>query len=104
MTQDGANDRPRELGRLVAGLIRRRGLAERSASGRLREVWEQAAGREMAARSTAHRVNGRVLEVVVSNSAALEQMRSFMHDNILAEVRRLLPESDIQNIRYLRRR
>lgn len=104
ISTDGSFDRPRELGHLVSRLIRQRGLAEQSAGNRLDQLWKQAVGPDFAGCSSARRINRCVLEVVVSNSAALEQIRSYLHQQVLAEMQRLLPDSGLKDIRYVRRR
>ena len=97
-------DRPRKLGEVLAGLMRRRGLAERSASHELDLAWQEIAGPEISRHSRPGRLRAGVLEILVTNSAVLERLRSFLHQEILEQVRRRLPRSEIRSIRYVRSR
>ncbi len=97
-------DRPRMLGEVLAGLMRRRGLAERSASRELDLAWQEIVGPEISRHSRPGRLRAGVLEILVTNSAVLERLRSFLHQEILEQVRRRLPRSEIRSIRYVRSR
>jgi len=88
----------------MMNLIRRKGLVNRSAAESLDAEWKRIVGAELGKRSTARRIRGGVLEVVVTNSAALEELRSYMNETALEQLKTSLPESDIRSIRYVRAR
>jgi hypothetical protein len=44
------------------------------------------------------------VEVVVSNSATLEELRGYMHETVLEQMKVSLPQSGIRSIRYVRAR
>jgi Dna[CI] antecedent, DciA len=104
VSNDGSFDRPLRLCSVVSKLIRRRGLVERSSNTGLESAWKKAVGEELAARSSARRLNAGILEVIVTNSAALEQLRGFLHGDVLDALQRQLPDSGIRGIRYVRKR
>lgn len=93
---------PSTLKSALLRLIRTRGLAGRSASENLDTEWKRIVGTELGRWSTARRVKGGVLEVAVTNSAALEELRGFLHDTVLQQMQICLPQSDIRTIRYVR--
>ena len=85
-------------------LIRSKGLVNRSAAEALDAEWKRIVGPELGRRSTARKITNGVVEVVVSNSAALEELRGFVHETALNQLRISLPESGIRAIRYVRAR
>jgi len=99
---EGAFDGPSRLGNAVSRLIRHRGLAERSRHHQLAAEWKKAVGPELAARSSVRRLRGGILEVAVSNGAALEQLRGFLHQTVLKDMQQAMPDSEIRDIRYVR--
>lgn len=95
---------PGSLGNALSRLIRSRGLVDRSAKQTLDVEWKRIVGPELGRHSTARRVRDGVLEVVVSNSAVLQELRGFMHETILEQLKVRLVESGIRGIRYVRER
>lgn len=93
---------PATLHSAVNKLIRKRGLADRTAASALDEEWKQIVGPELGARSVARKIKDGIVEVAVTNGAALEQLRGFFHETALAQLRERLPESGIRGIRYVR--
>lgn len=104
MSEENPFHRPALLGDILSKLIRRKGLAETSAVDQLDVAWKQAVGAELASRSSAARLRGGVLEVVVTNSAAMEQLRSYLNQSVLEKLQAALPQSGIRSIRYVRPR
>lgn len=95
---------PSSLKNALLGLIRRKGLVNRSAAESLDAEWKRIVGPDLGRRSTARRIRGGVIEVVVTNSAALEELRSYMNETALKQMQASLPESGIRSIRYVRAR
>jgi predicted nucleic acid-binding Zn ribbon protein len=95
---------PTSLKHSLTRLIRSKGLANRSAAESLDAEWKRIVGPELAQRSTARGIRAGVVEVVVSNSAALEELRGFLHESVLEQMKASLPESSIRSIRYVRAR
>ncbi len=95
---------PSSLKNALTRLIRRKGLVNRSAAEALNAEWIRIVGPEIGRRSTARRIRDGVVEVVVTNSAALEELRGFLHETVLEQMKASLPESEIRSIRYVRSR
>lgn len=93
---------PTSLKFSLKNLVRRKGLANRSAAEALNAEWIRIVGPKISQRSTARRVKDGVLEVVVTNSAAMEELRSYLHESVLEQMQQSLPESNIRSIRYVR--
>lgn len=93
---------PGSLKNALMRLIRSKGLVNRSAAESLDAEWKRIVGPDLGRRSTARKVNAGVLEVAVTNSAALEELRGFMHETILQQLQTSLPQSNIRTIRYVR--
>jgi predicted nucleic acid-binding Zn ribbon protein len=103
MSDEGLSS-PSSLKFSLKNLIRRKGLANRSAAEALNAEWSRIVGPKIGTRSTARRIKDGVLEVVVTNSAAMEELRSYLHESVLAQMQSSLPESNIRSIRYVRAR
>ena len=86
----------------LSKLIRNRGLVGRSASESLDVEWKRIVGPELGRRSTARRINNGLVEVVVTNGAALEQLRSYLTESALQQLQAFLPQAGIRGIKYLR--
>lgn len=93
---------PSTLKHALMRLIRSKGLVNRSAGESLDTEWKRIVGPELGRRSTARRVRNGVLEVAVTNSAALEELRGFLQETVLEQLRSSLPEAGIRTIRYKR--
>ena len=84
--------------------IRSTGVVNRSAADSLAAEWKRIVGPELGRRSTARKVRDGIVEVVVTNSATLEELRGFMHETVLEQMKTNLPQSNIRSIRYVRAR
>ena len=95
---------PSSLKNALMRLIRRKGLVNRSAAEGLDAEWNRIVGPDMGRRSTARRIRDGVVEVVVTNGAAMEELRGYLHETVLEHMQTSLPGSDIRSIRYVRAR
>jgi predicted nucleic acid-binding Zn ribbon protein len=95
---------PSSLKNALMSLIRRKGLVNRSAAENLDAEWKRIVGPELGRRSAARRIRGGILEVVVTNSAAMEELRSYMNETVLRQMQASQPEAGIRSIRYVRGR
>jgi len=95
---------PSSLKHALLRFIRSKGVVNRSAAESLDAEWKRIVGPELARRSTARKVRAGVVEVVVTNSAALEELRGYLHETILQQMKESLPQSEIRAIRYVRAR
>ena len=101
---DEALSSPSSLKNALSRLIRRKGLMNRSAAEALNAEWNRIVGPEIGRRSSARRIRDGVVEVVVTNSAAMEELRGYLHETVLQQMQACLPESNIRSIRYVRKR
>ena len=101
---DEALSSPSSLKHALTRLIRRKGLVNRSATEALNAEWTRIVGQEIGRRSRARRIRDGVLEVVVTNSATMEELRGYLHQTVLQQIQISLPESHIRSIRYVRAR
>ena len=97
-------DRPLRLGQLVAGVVRRRGVAERSATEELNSIWSQMVGERIAGKSSVRRLRAGVLEIGVCNGAVLEELNSYLRHDLLRELRLRLPRHGIRSVKFVRMR
>ena len=95
---------PSTLKNALMRFIRSTGVVNRSAAESLDAEWKRIVGPELGRRSTARKVRDGIVEVVVTNSATLEELRGFMHETVLEQMRTSLPQSNIRSIRYVRAR
>ena len=95
---------PGSIGNAIQRLIRTRGLLERSATDVLNDAWKQAAGPELARHSRAVKIRDGILEVAVTNSAALQEIHSYHQESILNLLQTKLPDSGIRALRCRRAR
>lgn len=95
---------PATLKNALLRFIRSKGLVNRSAAESLDAEWKRIVGPELGRRSTARKIRDGVLEVVVTNSATLEELRGYQHEIVLEQMKASLPHSAIRSIRYVRSR
>lgn len=93
---------PGSIGHAVLHLIRSRGLLERSAVDALNDAWKKTVGPELAQHSRAVKIRNGIVDVAVSNSAALQELRSYLHESSLKQLQEILPDSGIRQLRYRR--
>lgn len=95
---------PSTLKNALMRFIRSTGVVNRSAAESLDAEWKRIVGPELGRRSTARKVRDGIVEVVVTNSATLEELRGYMHETVLEQMKTSLPQSNIRSIRYVRAR
>ncbi len=95
---------PSTLKSALLRFIRSTGAVNRSAAESLDAEWKRIVGPELGRRSTARKIRDGVVEVVVTNSATLEELRGYLHETVLEQMKTSLPQSGIRAIRYLRSR
>lgn len=91
---------PKALGDVLGELFAARGYGRLRAVGELETAWETAAG-EPARRQT--RVAGLrhgILTVTVAHSTLLEELAAFRKSDLLATLRRELPDLKIHDLRF----
>ena len=90
---------PEPIGDILAQVMARRGFARVQSAAACEAAWEEAAG-ELATKYTkVGAVRRRKLEVVVANSTLLQEL-SFQKPALLRTLARLLPDEEINDIRF----
>ena len=97
--RDSPNRGPQKMADVIAGLMARRGYAQIKTSGACAEAWQQAAGANLGQHSRAGNVRRGVLEVMVRNSAVLQEL-TFNKEQLLAHLADLLPDQKIAELRF----
>lgn len=95
-------DKPKALGSLLNGLIRRKGIAEESSVGGLADTWKNCCDERVAAKSYVRRQKGDLLEIAVTNGAILEELTGFLKHDLLVQMQQAHPESDIKSLKFVR--
>jgi hypothetical protein len=76
----------------------RRGYARQLAHDEILEAWEQACG-TLRGQSRPGTLRRNVLEIIVSNSVAMQEL-SFQKHQLLSELSRQLPHHQIRDLRF----
>jgi predicted nucleic acid-binding Zn ribbon protein len=86
------------LGDVLTELMARRGFARVRAAAAWESAWRSAAGPQLSKQSTIGGSRGGTLEVIVANSMLAQEI-AFQKPNLIAELRRLLPDERIKDLR-----
>ncbi len=89
---------PKKIGDIVAGLLARKGYARVQSANATEDAWKEAAGK-LAAHSRPGNVNRGVLEVIVRNSSALQEL-TFQKKKLLTRLQEQLPDAKITDLRF----
>lgn len=84
---------------VVNELMARRGYAQVQSSASCADAWRAAAGAALAAHTVAGKTRRGVLEVLVRNSAVVQEL-TFRKKQLIAELARLAPEWKIRDLRF----
>lgn len=95
-------DKPKALGSLLNGLIRRRGIAEETTFGGLATTWKNCCDERVAAKSYVRKQKGDILEIAVTNGAILEELTGFLKHDLLRQIQQAHPESNINSLKFVR--
>jgi len=90
---------PRRAADIVAQLMARRGYGRLQSSAVTAEAWTAAAGEKFAAHTRVGELKRGKLEVMVRNSAVLQEL-SFSKKKILKRLLAALPESKITDLKF----
>lgn len=96
------SERPAQLGSLLAEVVRRRGIAEQSATRELNATWSRVAGNRIGQHSFVRKLRGGVLEIAVSNGTVLEELSSYLRHDLLAAIRKEESCRDVQALKFVR--
>lgn len=91
--------RPQAIGDVLGELISRRGYARVEAGEAFFAAWQTAAGESIARFTRAGGVKRGVLEVLVANSALVQEL-TFQKTGLLTKLRQALPQEKIKDLRF----
>jgi predicted nucleic acid-binding Zn ribbon protein len=91
--------KPIKLGEILAELILRRGYAREQSQANFTELWKSAAGEMLAKYSRVGQVKRGTLEVVVANSALVQEL-TFRKSELIDKLRQGLPNEKINDLRF----
>ncbi|MCO6455401.1 MAG: DUF721 domain-containing protein [Pirellulaceae bacterium] len=90
---------PRKMAEVLSGLLARRGYAQQLSRNQFTDAWREAVGGGLAAGTCAGAVKRGVLEVIVRDSATLQEL-TFQKKRLLQQLARLVPEPPIRDLRF----
>ena len=90
---------PERIADILAQLMARRGFARVQGAEAYQSAWNEAAGPLGAQYSRVGQLKRGTLEVVVTNSALIQEF-NFQKSAILATLNRLLPDHNIKDLRF----
>ncbi len=90
---------PARIGDVVNQLIARRGYMQTLAADELRDAWRQAVGTEFAQESVPGVIRRNVLEVIVADSALMQEL-TFRKTELLGSLQRQLPHLRLKDVRF----
>ena len=90
---------PRAIGDVLSELMARRGYARVQTGAACGDAWRQAAGPLAAKYTRVGPVRRGALEVIVANSALVQEL-GFQKLDLLKTLAELLPDAGIKNIRF----
>lgn len=98
-----AGRNPTRLGEVLNELLARRGYAQVQAGDRLAEVWNEAAGPELAALAQPGGIQRGVLNVATTNTLAVQELQ-IRQAELVARLTELAPELGVRAIKAKRAR
>lgn len=99
MTAQGRRG-PKPVGEILGSLFAARGLGRLRSAGELEEAWNAAVGEPASRQTRPAGIKRGVLNVSVAHPALLEDLSAYRKPALLAELRRLLPDVPIHDIRF----
>jgi len=90
---------PRRMADVLSTLMARRGYSELEASAERDEAWQAVVGERMSSHSRIGIIRGGVVEVIVGNSAALQEL-TFRKAELIREMSAALPHQKIRDMRF----
>jgi predicted nucleic acid-binding Zn ribbon protein len=90
---------PQPIAEMVGRLMARKGYAQLESSNQRDEAWRRVVGNVFAEHSRASNIRRGVLQVMVRNSAVLQEL-TFQKRQLLKEMTAALPQLKIRDIRF----
>lgn len=102
MEYETFGSKPTKLGLVLQNLVRRKGLAEQSSGQELDQLWKTVAGERAAASSYVRKFRGGVLEIGVTNGAILEELNSYLRQDLLLAMQNQHPDPPIASLKFVK--
>lgn len=90
---------PQKVGDVLSQLLAKRGYAHVQTAAACEAAWQQAAGSRFGKDSRPGNVRRGVLEVIVRNSAVLQEL-TFMKSQLVKQIVQLAPEQKVRDIKF----
>ncbi len=90
---------PKRMGDVLNGLLARRGYAREQAAAADEQAWREAVGEPLAGQSRSGELRRGVLEIIVRNSAVLQEL-AFQKKCLLEKLVRANPDRKITDLRF----
>jgi predicted nucleic acid-binding Zn ribbon protein len=87
------------MGQAISQLLARTGYAQIQTAATCEAAWREAVGAKLAASTRPGLVKRGVLEVLVSNSAVLQEL-SFLKTKAVKALKQLVPDQQIRDVRF----
>ncbi len=91
---------PKALGDVLGSLFASKGFARLRAASELEAAWIEAAGEAVAERTKVGGVRHGVLTITVAHPALLEELSAFRKADLLASLRRTVPNLSLHDLRF----
>ena len=90
---------PRQIGDVISNLLARSGYAEVQSNAALQQAWAEAVGESWARYSRPARLRRGVLQIVVQNSIALQEL-AFQKSQLLRRMKEAFKDEKIRDLRF----
>ena len=100
MTPPSDRRGPKPLGDVLGSLFAAKGFARLRAASELEAAWIEAVGDDVAARTRVGGVRHGVLSITVAHPTLLEDLSAFRKPELLAALRRGLPDLPLHDLRF----
>ena len=91
---------PERLGEILSRLFTARGWGRRQERLHLERAWEAAVGETLVGKTIAGALRRGVLEIHVESAVLMQELNSFHKRRLLAELKRRLPNTPINDLRF----
>lgn len=90
---------PKSVGDAISQLLARKGYAQIQTAAGCTAAWQAAVGAKLAAHTRPGNVKRGVLEVLVRNSAVLQEL-AFVKAKVIKQLKLSIPEQQIRDVRF----
>jgi hypothetical protein len=91
--------RPKRPADLLGQLMARKGYAQSETANELESTWNEIVGTNWQTKTKVGSIRRGVLEIIVSNSSANQQL-AFQKKKLLLELQKQLPKNNLKNLRF----